>query len=76
VVSALIGIAAEVCIRGDADARFVFALAKSRAIELSKSKTGIWVEFWDASEVSPHHDYTFDSFDSATIAIVRWLQAA
>jgi len=73
VAAALDGIADELSIRGDDAAQFLFAAARGRAIELSKSDAGIWVEFWDGNADSPNHESTFDSYESAVHDVSRWL---
>ncbi len=60
-------------IRGEGKAAFIYASTDTRAIELSKTDKGIWVEFWDGSNEPPEFDKTFTSYETAVKAIRDWL---
>jgi len=76
VVATLRGIADDVSIRGNHAGQFVFATADGRAIELSQSDDGVWVEFWDTDADSPDHESTYDSYESAVDDVSQWLAPA
>jgi hypothetical protein len=56
-------------VRGEGAARFVYAESLGRAVEISTSVGGIWVEYWNADD-SPMIDRTFPN-PNAAIADVR-----
>jgi hypothetical protein len=64
------GVRAEV--RGDGAARFVFADARERTVEISESDAGVWVEYWDGDD-SPKFDRTFPNADAAMADVKAWL---
>ncbi len=64
------GVRAEV--RGDGAARFVFAEAGERAVEISESDAGVWVEYWDGDD-SPKFDRTFPNTDAVAVDVTAWL---
>jgi hypothetical protein len=66
-----VGIAADV--RGRDSAPFVFASHAGRAVELSGSDIGIWVEFWDRDDASPKFDRTFPAQADAIAVARQWL---
>jgi hypothetical protein len=66
-----VGIAADV--RGRDSALFVFASYAGRAVELSGSDTGIWVEFWERDDASPKFDRTFPAQTGAIAVARQWL---
>lgn len=75
IAAALDGIVDELSIRGDGAAQFIFAAANGRAVELSRSDDGVWVEFWNANEDSPHHDTIYNSYALAIRDVSQWLTA-
>jgi hypothetical protein len=69
-------VSSSVEIRGDGVAMFVSATTRQRAVEVSKSAEGVWVEFWIADRDEPVREEAFDSYSEATIAACQWLQGA
>lgn len=61
----------EASIRGDGPGRFVFAFCDTRSVELSRSGTGWWVEFFEGADMIS--DRTFASSDEAANAASNWL---
>jgi hypothetical protein len=59
-------------VRGEGAARFVFAEANKRAVEISSSDASVWVEYWYGGD-SPKFDRTFPNADAATAAVKAWL---
>jgi hypothetical protein len=53
-------------------ARFVFAEAGERAVEISALGAGIWVEYWDRGD-RPKFDRTFANVRTATANAQAWL---
>ena len=66
---------AETEIRGSGLSSFVYAHTSDRAIELSKTEHGVWVEFWQTGLEPPEHEQTFDSYDAAASVIRDWFDA-
>jgi hypothetical protein len=61
-------------VRGDGAARFVFAQARERAVEISASDAGIWIEYWDGGDDDgPKFERTFQSADAALTDAKTWL---
>jgi hypothetical protein len=73
VIDELQGGAGACSVRGDGNARFVFAERGGRATELSRSDEGWWVEFWASEEVVA--DRTFASAEESAAAARAWLAA-
>ncbi len=63
---------AETEIRGSGLGSFVYAHTTERAIELSKTEHGVWVEFWQTGLEPPERDQTFESYDAAASEIRDW----
>jgi hypothetical protein len=59
-------------VRGLGAARFVFAEAGKRAVEISVSDDSIWVEYWDGDD-SPMFDRNFTTTDAAAASVSAWL---
>ena len=59
-------------IRGEGAASFVYASTDVRAIELSKTENGIWVEFWEANKEPPEFDKIFLDYPLAVTEIKEW----
>jgi hypothetical protein len=64
----------EASVRGDGPGRFVFAFCDTRSVELSRTGTDWWVEFFEGAEMIS--DRTFASSDEATKAALNWLANA
>lgn len=62
-------------IRGDGAAQFIFAVNGSRALEISQSEEGVWIEFWQGEDESPAQGITVSSYDEAVIAAIEWLNS-
>jgi hypothetical protein len=65
------GISADV--RGRDRALFVYARHAGRAVELSGSDLGIWVEFWDRDQEYPKFDRTIPTQADAIEVARSWL---
>jgi hypothetical protein len=61
-------------VRGEGAARFIYAVRDNRAIELSRSDAGWWVEFWENELVASEN--TFAAFNEAIAAGKSWLAHA
>jgi len=59
-------------VRGDGAARFVFAQAEGRAVEISELESGVWVEYWDVVE-TPKFERTFRNTVEALADVIAWL---
>jgi hypothetical protein len=59
-------------VRGEGAARFVFAEAGERSVEISALDDGVWVEYWDGED-EPTFDRTFATADAATADAKVWL---
>jgi hypothetical protein len=68
-----LGFAEHVSVRGRDSAGFVYAEHGNRAVEISRSDTGWWVEFWEDEEVAC--DVTLVDTDEAVKAAAHWLKA-
>jgi hypothetical protein len=60
---------------GSGPARFLFAERAGRAVELSRSGAGVWVEFWADDPETPAGEHTFGGWGKAVEAAVSWLRA-
>jgi hypothetical protein len=60
-------------IRGDAEARFVFAERGSRAVEISRNGPGWWAEFWEGEAVGADRSYL--TVGEVIQAAAAWLVA-
>jgi hypothetical protein len=63
-------------VRGEGAARFVFAEAAGRAVEISDAGEGIWVEYWDCGDERPKFERTFPGGDAAAADACAWLSGA
>ena len=59
-------------VRGEGGARFVFAEGNQRAVEISASDTGVWVEYWNGKN-DREFDRTFANPDAAEADAKAWL---
>jgi hypothetical protein len=59
-------------VRGDGVARFVFAEAGRRAVEISVAGVGIWIEYWEDNDVGKI-DRTFPTAEAALKDAIAWL---
>ena len=63
-------------LRGDGEGAFVFAENRGRAIEISRSQSQWWVEFWENStdeDAPPIREEFFASVVDAVEEIAAWL---
>ncbi len=60
-------------VRGEGASSFVFAEANARAIELSSSVDGVWVEYWQGDIETPDHECLFHTYEAATLDARQWL---
>lgn len=58
-------------VRGQNSAAFVFAESGARAVEMSRSAEGWWVEFWENDDAIRVRTYL--SNDDAVLEAHRWL---
>ena len=62
-------------IRGENEASFIYATSiKGRAIELSKTENGVWIEFWNESKELPEFDKSYPNYEEAVIGIREWFK--
>ena len=59
-------------VHGEGKSRFVFAENDNRAVEVSASGSGVWVEYWDGDE-RPKFDRTFATVGPAVADAKAWL---
>jgi len=64
----------EASIRSEGPGRFVFAFCDTRSVELSRTGSDWWVEFFEGAELIS--DRTFAASDAATKAGFNWLANA
>ena len=57
-------------IRGEDDARFVFAKKDNRAIEIYQSEKTVIVELWENEEIQTEKEV--DSYEGVTELILNW----
>lgn len=69
----LAAVAPDATVRGDGEARFVFASGNDRSIELSATDDGFWVEYWRGTIESPDHNCLFHTYEAATTDAIDWL---
>ena len=74
VVEQLKYVAQTIDIRGHGAGQFVFATHQQRAIELSQSSEGIWVECWNDQSDGPVMEATFGTYAEAIVYARTWLQ--
>jgi hypothetical protein len=60
-------------VRGEGAGSFVFAETDERAVEISASDVGVWVEYWNGDDDGPSFDRTFQDADAATADAKAWL---
>ena len=60
-------------VRGDGDARFVYAEHSDRAVELSHDGVGFFVELFERPAETSVRDYQQDTIEHAAQQAVDWL---
>ena len=67
---------AQVSLRGQGHARFVFAQHNGRAVEASTNEGKWWLEFWDVDpdlDAAPVKELTLETFQDAVKEVTEWL---
>ena len=67
---------AQISLRGQGQARFVFAQHNGRAVEISVSDGKWWLEFWDVDpdmDAAPVKELTLQTFQEAVQVTTDWL---
>jgi hypothetical protein len=62
-------------IRGNGVGQFIYATNNHRAIEISQSDDGIWVEFWENDIEIPVKEITAFNYEDAIIVSLNWLNS-
>ncbi len=73
VVEFLMSVAPNAEIRGNGASSFLFAQANNRALELSSTADGVWVEYWQGDIEMPDHDCLFPTHYAAMLDAKEWL---
>ena len=68
-----LGRISEVSIRGSGESSFLYARSNVGAVELSSSKSGLWIEFWKGDKDVSEKDETVYTRYEALLHATRWL---
>jgi hypothetical protein len=58
-------------VRGQGSSAFVYAESGARAVDVSRSTEGWWVEFWEGDDAI--RERTYSSSDEAVLEAHKWL---
>ncbi len=66
----------KVCLKGQGLSSFLYVVNKGRAVEISESDGGFWLEFWEKSDdedAASVKELTVDRCEDAIEATKHWL---